>query len=90
MYRPLDFHFHAPSEHTFDGKHYDLEMHFVHVDYNKKKLAVIAVFFDQAAGGRKTNQFLASLQLDKQNLVVPSIPINELMQSLKKDNLYTY
>ena len=24
------FHFHAPSEHTIDGKHYDVEMHIVH------------------------------------------------------------
>lgn len=29
-YKVLQFHFHAPSEHTFDGAHYDLEMHIVH------------------------------------------------------------
>jgi carbonic anhydrase len=29
-YDALQFHFHAPSEHTFDGNHYDLEMHIVH------------------------------------------------------------
>ena len=26
----LQFHMHAPSEHTFDGKNYDIEFHFVH------------------------------------------------------------
>lgn len=26
----LQFHFHAPSENTIDGKHMDLEMHIVH------------------------------------------------------------
>ena len=29
-FTPLQFHFHAPSEHTVDGKHHDLEVHFVH------------------------------------------------------------
>jgi carbonic anhydrase len=30
-FTPLQFHFHAPSEHTVDGKLLDLEVHFVHV-----------------------------------------------------------
>ena len=30
VYRLLQFHFHAPSEHTVDGKHSALEMHLVH------------------------------------------------------------
>lgn len=29
-YEPLQFHWHAPSEHTVNGKQYDLEVHFVH------------------------------------------------------------
>jgi carbonic anhydrase len=29
------FHFHSPSEHTIDGKYYDLEMHTVHLDKNE-------------------------------------------------------
>mgnify|MGYP001571981960 CR=1 FL=1 len=28
----LQFHFHSPSDHTFNGKNYDLEMHIVHKD----------------------------------------------------------
>ena len=42
------FHFHTPSEHKVAGRHYDMEMHFVHsamVD-GQKKLAVIAAFFE--------------------------------------------
>ena len=31
-FKPAQFHFHSPSEHTFNGKQYDLEMHFVHSD----------------------------------------------------------
>lgn len=52
-FRLSQFHMHAPSEHTHDGAHYDLEMHFVHLinggdnyagvaDY-----AVFGVFFDR-------------------------------------------
>jgi carbonic anhydrase len=29
-YRLKEFHFHRPSEHTFDGKHAAMEVHFVH------------------------------------------------------------
>jgi carbonic anhydrase len=28
--RGVQFHFHSPSEHTIDGKEYDLELHIVH------------------------------------------------------------
>lgn len=57
----LQFHIHSPSEHTFDGKSYDVEVHFVHKSYNENKLAVLAVFFDREDGGDQTNEFIASL-----------------------------
>ena len=30
VFTPVQFHFHAPSEHRIDGKQYDAEMHIVH------------------------------------------------------------
>ena len=32
LFKPVQFHFHAPSEHTKNGKTFPLELHIVHVD----------------------------------------------------------
>ena len=32
QYELKQFHFHAPSEHTFNGSYYDLELHLVHIN----------------------------------------------------------
>jgi carbonic anhydrase len=44
-YRLVQFHFHAPSEHTVDGKQYDGEVHLVH-ESEEGDLAVVAVFLE--------------------------------------------
>ena len=70
-WEPLQFHFHAPSEHSLDGKLMDAEVHFVHyvkgtngVDTDGKSTmelgSVIGVFFDRVAGGNEENPFLTS------------------------------
>ncbi len=47
LFTAAQLHFHAPSEHTINGRHYDLEMHLVHVDkVTKQPAAVIGLFFD--------------------------------------------
>jgi carbonic anhydrase len=43
------FHFHLPSEHTEEGEHTAMEMHFVHADKNGK-LAVVGVLMKEKAG----------------------------------------
>ncbi|OQR93923.1 carbonic anhydrase [Achlya hypogyna] len=45
-YRPIQFHFHTPSEHTIEGKAYPFVMHLVHQSEDGK-LAVVAIFFDE-------------------------------------------
>jgi carbonic anhydrase len=50
------FHFHAPSENTFNGKHFPLEAHLVHADKDGN-LAVVAVMFSEGPA----NPLLASL-----------------------------
>jgi carbonic anhydrase len=49
-------HFHAPSEHSLDGKSYPLEGHLVHADKDGN-LAVISVLFDEG----KSNSFLETV-----------------------------
>jgi carbonic anhydrase len=44
----VQFHFHAESEHTFSGRHYPLEAHFLHKDA-EGKLAVVGVMFETLA-----------------------------------------
>ena len=42
-YDLLQFHFHAPSEHTINGEAAALEVHFVHRDPNSGNLAVVGI-----------------------------------------------
>lgn len=44
-YRLVQYHFHAPSEHTLDGDSHDVEGHLVH-DNADGELAVVGVFFE--------------------------------------------
>ena len=46
-FKLLQFHFHGKSEHTVDGKRYDMACHMVHQNPKTKQLAVIAVFFKE-------------------------------------------
>jgi carbonic anhydrase len=47
-YALLQFHFHAPSEHTVDGEHFPMEMHFVH-QADDGSLAVVGVLIVEGA-----------------------------------------
>jgi carbonic anhydrase len=55
-YSLLQFHFHSPSEHTFDGKPADMVAHFVH-QAKDGQLGVVAVSMKKG----KANKTLASL-----------------------------
>ena len=47
-FTPLQIHWHAPSEHTVDGKYYDAEAHIVHINEDNE-LAVLGIFFEVPA-----------------------------------------
>ncbi len=87
-YRLLQFHVHSPSEHTIDGKYYDLEVHFVHQHYTENKLAVVGVFFDDVAGGNRTNSFVDSIissYVKGTTTKVPMIPAMDVLKNLNKN-----
>ncbi|KAL2629621.1 hypothetical protein R1flu_014307 [Riccia fluitans] len=42
----LQFHFHSPSEHAFNGRRFAMEAHLVHRDMRTKKLAVVGIILD--------------------------------------------
>ena len=53
VYKLKQFHMHALSEHTIDGKHTELEIHFVHTTDDASaanKVLVVGVFFKVEAG----------------------------------------
>jgi len=56
-YKLLQFHYHAPSEHTIDGKQFPLEVHFVH-KHSDDDLAVIGILFAEGAENPFLTQFL--------------------------------
>ncbi|GAB9471247.1 Carbonic anhydrase [Globisporangium polare] len=59
-YSMLQFHMHAPAEHTLNGKVYDGEVHFVHQRDNASALLVVGLFFEKKANAR-TDPWLTSV-----------------------------
>lgn len=48
-YNMAQFHLHAPSEHTLNGKPLDGEIHFVHTSSDGKALLVVGIFLEIGA-----------------------------------------
>jgi len=59
-YNLLQFHFHAPSEHTINGKPADMVAHFVH-QAKDGQLGVVGILFKVGSKATSTNSTLAKL-----------------------------
>ncbi|MHC5252325.1 carbonic anhydrase [Listeria kieliensis] len=76
------FHFHAKSEHTVNGKHYPIEAHFVN-QAQDGRLAVIAVFFTE---GKKNGAFqtvLDNIKVGAKSDVAETIDVTQMLPSNK-------
>lgn len=64
VYQLTQYHFHSPSEHTVDGKHFPMEMHLVHKAADER-LAVVGVFIAEGAHNRAFDPVWANLPAQK-------------------------
>ncbi|SFZ97990.1 Carbonic anhydrase [hydrothermal vent metagenome] len=69
-FKLLQFHFHGKSEHTVDGKRYDMVAHLVHQNEKTKQLAVIAVFFEEGKNNPLLDNVLSGI--DKEIRIDPA------------------
>ncbi len=60
----LQYHFHSPSEHTVDGKHFPMEMHLVHKAADGK-LAVLGAFINEGKANAAFEPVWANLPKEK-------------------------
>ena len=64
VFVPYVLNFSSPSEHTINGKYYDVEMHIMHVKKQTKQLgAVVSVLFDKKKG--EASDFLDTLNIER-------------------------
>lgn len=69
----LQFHFHGKSEHTVNGKRYDMVAHLVHQNPKTKQLAVVAVFFEEGANNPMLDNIIGgigkNIRIDPQDIL---------------------
>lgn len=93
VYQLLQFHFHFNSEHTVDGAHSALEVHFVHMN-NKGQLGVLGVFIEPNERGRE-NKALATILHNAPhdaatNILSEEINIEKLLPDTELDKFWHY
>ncbi|HHH55314.1 MAG TPA: carbonic anhydrase family protein [Bacteroidetes bacterium] len=63
-YKLLQFHYHALSEHTIDGKHFPMEVHFVHKN-SDSDFAVIGAMIKEGKPNQLFEKYLEHFPTDK-------------------------
>merc|ERR1711988_1304231 len=93
-YTVLQFHTHQPSEHTFDGMRYDMEMHFVHQQGTAADYLVLTALFNI---GPTANTFLTNINYGSGNATTDgtkaisgSINVWDVLGSIQGNKQYIY
>ena len=75
-YKLVQYHFHSPSEHTVDGKHFPMEMHMVSKS-SDGRLAVVGVFIATGRHNRNFDPVWANLPAKKgMETHVPAVKVD--------------
>jgi len=88
-YELAQFHFHALSEHTFSGKHFPLEAHFVHKDKNGK-LAVVGVMFQSGKHNEELSKIFSHIPKTPETEKKIDIAFNPAVLMPKTKTHYQY
>lgn len=63
-YKLMQFHYHALSEHTVNGKHFPLELHLVH-KYSDTDYAVLGILFEEGDANDLFTEYLSKFPVEK-------------------------
>lgn len=88
VYHALQFHFHAKSEHTIDGKHSELEIHIVHKPRGGGGNAVIAILVNEGMHNSAFDMLWNNLPKKAGGEKVRALPFN--LKNVLPSNLSYY
>jgi carbonic anhydrase len=88
-YHLVQFHFHAPSEHTLNGEHFPMEMHFVHQSQDGD-LAVVGLFIAEGAHNPGIEPLWEQLSLEPGRATTIRLPPDLGDHMLPQDELAVF
>lgn len=89
-YKLVQFHFHQPSEHQFNGKNFDMELHLVHQDKDNK-LAVLGLMIKEGNENKSLADIWSNLPAEetKEDLKLSQpVDLNSLLPDNQKSFRY--